>query len=85
MSREAGEARVRPGIIHFTADGKPWLRKSRHPLGELYWMWRNATPWTESRRAKWQRQMYTWMRDAERSVRHWRYGVMGRRTNTALG
>ncbi len=45
---EAFEAVKSPGIIHFTDRKKPWQAKCRHPLRDLYWKYRNETPWRET-------------------------------------
>lgn len=37
-----------PGIIHFTDVPKPWTPGCRHPLRNVYWHWRNQTPWAQS-------------------------------------
>jgi lipopolysaccharide biosynthesis glycosyltransferase len=75
---EAAQARAHPAIVHFTQANKPWMETSRHPLRDLYWMWRDTTPWAVSRSERWQKRMHTRIRDAERRVRHWRYRVTGR-------
>ena len=42
---EAQAAGTAPGIIHYTDVPKPWTPGCNHPLRNLYWHWRNQTPW----------------------------------------
>ncbi|AJY45434.1 DUF4422 domain-containing protein [Martelella endophytica] len=45
---EAFEAARAPAIVHFTDKKKPWHIKCTHPFTELYWDYRNETPWAET-------------------------------------
>lgn len=45
---EAQQAIAAPGILHFTDKRKPWSTKCNHPHRELYWHYRNQTPWRET-------------------------------------
>ncbi|WP_180898777.1 DUF4422 domain-containing protein [Martelella soudanensis] len=45
---EAYEAARAPSIVHFTDVKKPWHTKCTHPFTELYWDYRNLTPWAET-------------------------------------
>lgn len=45
---QAVAAGTAPGIIHFTDVPKPWSPGCRHPLRNVYWHWRNQTPWAQS-------------------------------------
>ncbi|MGV0819143.1 DUF4422 domain-containing protein [Martelella sp. AMO21009] len=47
---EAYEAARSPSIVHFTDVKKPWHTKCTHPFTELYWDYRNLTPWAETSR-----------------------------------
>jgi lipopolysaccharide biosynthesis glycosyltransferase len=78
-AEEAQEAREHPGIIHFTDVHKPWTRKCEHPLRALYETWRDTTPWARNPAEKLGRRIYKGFRDAERTVRHLRYAVSGKR------
>lgn len=37
-----------PYIVHFTTNEKPWKKSCRHPLRNLYYEYRKATPWAKS-------------------------------------
>ncbi|WP_227271907.1 glycosyltransferase family 8 protein [Roseobacter weihaiensis] len=45
---EAQQAVAAPGILHFTDKRKPWSAKCNHPRRDLYWHFRNQTPWRET-------------------------------------
>ena len=45
---EAYAAANAPAIVHFTDAKKPWHTKCTHPFTELYWDYRNLTPWAET-------------------------------------
>lgn len=45
---EARAAAADPAILHFTDAKKPWSRNCVHPLREVYWFYRNQTPWREN-------------------------------------
>ncbi len=34
-----------PSIVHFTGSGKPWHMNNKHPYKNLYWEYRNETPY----------------------------------------
>lgn len=59
---EAFEAAGDPAIVHFTDKKKPWHLKCTHPFTELYWDYRNETPWAESAGARFKRQLYQRLR-----------------------
>ena len=46
-AQEAWEAAHDPGILHFTDRRKPWMRDCLNPMAQLYWTFRNQTPWRE--------------------------------------
>ena len=55
---EAFEAAQAPAIVHFTDKKKPWHAKCTHPFTELYWDYRNETPWAETAGERRKRQLY---------------------------
>ncbi|TPW27861.1 DUF4422 domain-containing protein [Martelella alba] len=59
---EGNLAAKEPSIIHFSGKAKPWKRKCVHPLSELYWDYRNQTPWAESWREQHIRQLFRYLR-----------------------
>jgi lipopolysaccharide biosynthesis glycosyltransferase len=76
---EAQEAREHPGVIHFTDARKPWTGKCSHPLREVYAMWRDMTPWAKGPAEKFGQRIYTGYCDTERTLRHLRYAVLGKK------
>ena len=61
-AEEALAAASLPGIVHFTDRIKPWHDKSINPFTELYWDYRNMTPWAENRVARFKRISRQWLR-----------------------
>jgi lipopolysaccharide biosynthesis glycosyltransferase len=57
---QALEAARSPGIIHFTDRRKPWTKNCKHPLRNLYWEYRNDTPWREDVMHRSARQLKCW-------------------------
>ncbi len=55
--QEAFEAARSPAVVHFTDVKKPWHDKCTHPFTELYWDYRNQTPWAESAGQKFKRRL----------------------------
>ncbi|TCT44966.1 DUF4422 domain-containing protein [Martelella mediterranea] len=60
--QEAFEAASDPAIVHFTDKRKPWHLKCTHPLTELYWDYRNETPWAETQAERVKRKTVYWLR-----------------------
>ena len=54
---EADQAARAPAIVHFTDVKKPWHTKCTHPFTELYWDYRNLTPWAETASERRKRRM----------------------------
>lgn len=60
---EALDAAISPAIIHFSDRVKPWSMKSYNPYATIYWKFRNATPWAESRlQVIWRRVVFILLR-----------------------
>ncbi|MET3601485.1 DUF4422 domain-containing protein [Martelella mangrovi] len=59
---EALEAASDPAIVHFTDKRKPWHLKCTHPFTELYWDYRNETPWAETAADRMKRRAVYWLR-----------------------
>lgn len=48
MTEELNKAIHNPYIVHFSTNNKPWNKHCRHPLRNLYYEYRKATPWAKS-------------------------------------
>jgi lipopolysaccharide biosynthesis glycosyltransferase len=44
---EKVEALFNPAIVHYVGWSKPWTYLSYHPLDDLYWKYRDQTPWRD--------------------------------------